>query len=69
MTYDFNGTKVTVNPGEVSHVVTDTMGGSVSVISKKNIERELERGIWVDSYVYRINDSGVELVSQPGGES
>jgi len=69
MTYDFNGTKVKVEPGTLAYVITDDMGSSVSVIKDRNIKRELERGIWVEAYVYQVSEDGVSLISQPGGES
>lgn len=68
MTYNFNGTPIHVGPGEVKYVATDSLGGSVSTL-RPNAEKEIERGLWVEAYVYRISDDGVKLVSKPGEES
>jgi hypothetical protein len=67
VTYDFNGVEVHVASGESAIVVTSSFGDCVSVLpDTPKVNSQIDRGIWDDSFVYRISDKdGVELVNQP----
>lgn len=65
MTYDFNGEKVEVKPGQSLIVVTSFEGDCASVLpDDKRIEKQIERGIWQGSFLYRVNSEGVKLLDQ-----
>jgi hypothetical protein len=65
--FDFNGVPVEVKSGKSRIVVTSPVGDCVSVFEDdKTFESKLKRGIWDDSFVYRVSgEKGVSLVSQP----
>lgn len=67
MVVDINGVEVRVEPGQEVYVITSQFGDCVSAFTDKaKFERGLDRGIWDESFVYKLSTGrGLELIQEP----